>query len=53
MEEQREGRWEGFCLDMEAQEADREMHLGLKSEAVTHLLGLTLFWSRQQFNSES
>ena len=22
MEEEREGRWEGFCLDMEAQKAD-------------------------------
>ena len=27
MEEERKGRWEGFGLDMEAQEADREMHL--------------------------
>ena len=27
MEEERKGRWEGFGLDMEAQKADREMHL--------------------------
>ena len=27
MEEERKGRWEGLGLDMEAQEADREMHL--------------------------
>ena len=33
MEEEREGRWEGFCLDMEAQEADRQVNLGSKSEA--------------------
>ena len=32
MEEQREGWWEGFCLDMEAQEAYGEVHLGLKSK---------------------
>ena len=33
MEEQREGWWERFCLDMEAQEADRQVNLGSKSEA--------------------
>ena len=27
MEEERKRRWEGFGLDMEAQKADREMHL--------------------------
>ena len=37
MEEEREGRWEGFCLDMEAQEAYGEVHLGSKSKAVTEL----------------
>ena len=30
MEEQREGWWEGFCLDMEAQEADGQVDLGVK-----------------------
>ena len=30
MEEQREGRRERFCLDMEAQEADGQVDLGVK-----------------------